>query len=68
MEPNHKREHGFGLGRRWTFRRATRDLSEIAFGIPKMAALDYVERRRILARSCAFAGYMADVKGFTVWK
>jgi hypothetical protein len=51
-----------------TFRQATRDLSEIAFGIPKISALDYVERRRILARSCAFAGYMADVEGFTVWK
>ena len=33
-----------------------------------MAVLDYVERRRILARSRAFAGYMVDIEGFMVWK
>jgi hypothetical protein len=33
-----------------------------------MAALDYVERRWILARSRAFAGYMPDIEGFMVWK
>jgi hypothetical protein len=51
-----------------TFRQATRCLSEIGFGIPKMAVLDYVERRRILARSRAFAGYMTDIEELMVWK
>jgi hypothetical protein len=51
-----------------TSRQATRGLSEIGFGIPKMAVLDYVERRWILARSRAFAGYMVDIEGFMVWK
>jgi hypothetical protein len=35
---------------------------------PKMAVLDYVERRRILARSRAFAGYMTDIEELLVWK
>jgi hypothetical protein len=51
-----------------TFRRATRAVSKMGFGIPKMAALDYVERRWILARSSAFTRYMADIEGFMVWK
>ena len=51
-----------------TFRRATRALREAGFGIPKMDILDYVERRRILARSRAFAGYMADLEGFMFGK
>jgi hypothetical protein len=51
-----------------TFRQATQCLSEIGFGIPKMAVLDYVERRWILARSRAFTGYMTDMEGFMVWK
>jgi hypothetical protein len=40
----------------------------MGFGIPKMAALDYLERRWILARSRAFTGYMADIEGFLLWK
>jgi hypothetical protein len=51
-----------------TFRRATRALGKMGFGIPKTAGLDYGGRRWILARSRAFTRYIADIEGFMVWK